>query len=86
MFYYYLMAIFILMALGAVKIDGWSSALLLSLAALASSPVFELPSKKLKWAIVIVLTSAAIMLFPDIEQYRQAFEQSLETAPIPTKD
>ena len=86
MLHYYLMAIFIFMALGAIKIDGWSSAVLLILAALASSPAFQLPSKKIKWLIVIALTSFALILFPDIEQYRAAFEQSLETAPIKQQD
>ncbi|MDH5518426.1 MAG: hypothetical protein OEY36_11515 [Gammaproteobacteria bacterium] len=86
MLHYYLMAIFIFMALGAIKIDGWISAFLLILATLATSPVLQLPSKKLKWLIVILLTSIAIMLFPDVDQYRQAFEQSLETAPIKQQD
>lgn len=86
MLHYYLMAIFIFMALGAIKIDGWASALLLILATLASSPAFQLPSKKIKWLIVIALTSVALILFPDIEQYREAFEQSLETAPIKQQD
>lgn len=82
MLHYYLMAILLLMALGAIKVDGWLSAILLIVAMLASSPMFELPSKKLKWAIVILLILIAILLFPDIENYRQAFEQSLETSPI----
>jgi hypothetical protein len=86
MLHYYLMAILLLMALGAIKINGWISAVLLVLAMLASSPMFELPSKKLKWAIVLLLVIIAIVLFPDIEQYREAFEKSLETAPIPPKN
>lgn len=86
MLHYYLMAIFIFMALGAFKIDGWVSAILLILATLACSPAFELPSKKIKWLIVIILAAIAILLFPNIEQYREAFEQSLETAPITNQD
>ncbi|MDH5423432.1 MAG: hypothetical protein OEY29_00390 [Gammaproteobacteria bacterium] len=86
MLHYYLMAVFIFMALGAFKIDGWISAILLILATLACSPVFELPSKKIKWLIVLILAVLAILLFPDIEQYREAFEQSVETAPIIRQD
>lgn len=82
MLHYYLMAIFIFMALGAFKIDGWISVILLLLATFACSPMFQLPSKKVKWLIVFVLVAIAIYMFPDIEQYREAFEQSLETAPI----
>ncbi|MCK5336714.1 MAG: hypothetical protein KAQ67_11150 [Gammaproteobacteria bacterium] len=82
MLHYYFMAIFIFMALGAIKIDGWVSAILLILATLASSPMFELPSRKIKWLIVFILVAVAIFLFPDIEQYREAFEQSLDTTPI----
>lgn len=82
MLHYYLMAIFIFMALGAFKIDGWVSVILLLLATFACSPMFQLPSKKVKWLIVFILVAIAIYMFPDIEQYREAFEQSLETAPI----
>ena len=82
MLHYYLMAIFIFMALGAFKIDGWVSVILLLLATFACSPMFQLPSKKIKWLIVFILVAIAIYMFPDIEQYREAFEQSLETAPI----
>lgn len=80
--HYYLMAIFIFMALGAFKIDGWVSVILLLLATFACSPMFQLPSKKVKWLIVFILVAIAIYMFPDIEQFREAFEQSLETAPI----
>jgi hypothetical protein len=82
MLHYYLMAIFIFMALGAFKIDGWISAILLLIATFACSPMFQPPSKKVKWLIVFVLAAIAIFLFPDIDQYREAFEQSLETTPI----
>ena len=82
MLHYYFMAIFIFMALGAIKIDGWVSAILLILATLASSPMFELPSRKIKWLIVFILVAVAIFLFPDSEQYREAFEESLDTTPI----
>lgn len=82
MLHYYFMAIFIFMALGAFKIDGWISAILLLLATFACSPMFELPSKKIKWSIVFILAAIAIFLFPDVELYREAFEQSLETQPI----
>lgn len=86
MLHYYLMAIFIFMALGAFKIDGWVSTVLLLLATMACSPMFQLPSKKLKWAIVFVFAALAIAFFPDIEQYREAFEQSLDTTPISKQD
>lgn len=86
MLHYYLMAIFIIMSLGAIKIDGWLSAILLILATFACSPMFAPPSKKIKWIIVIILTLIAIILFPDIEQYREAFEESLDTAPINKQD
>ena len=86
MLHYYLMAIFIFMALGAFKIDGWISVILLLLATFACSPMFQLPSKKIKWLIVFLLVAVAVYFFPDIEQYREAFEQSLETAPIKKPD
>ena len=86
MFYYYLMAIYLIAALAAIKIDGWISALLLIISMLACSPVFKPPSKAIKWSLVVILTIIAIWLFPDIEQYRENFEQSLDTAPIKPQD
>jgi len=82
MLHYYLMAIFIFMALGAFKIDGWISVIVLLLATFACSPMFQLPSKKIKWLIVAILLAIALFFFPDVEQYREAFEQSLDTTPI----
>jgi len=86
MLHYYLMATLLLLALAAIKIDGWVSAFILIIAMLASSPVFELPKKKIKWLIVSVLVILALVLFPDIENYREEFEQSLETKPLPTEE
>lgn len=80
------MAILLLLALAAIKIDGWLSALLLLLAMIISSPVVNLPQKKIKWLIVALLFILALFLFPDIERYREAFEQSLETSPVTPED
>ena len=82
MLHYYSMAFLLLIALAAVKIDGWVSAILLIIAMFITSPVFVFPQKKIKWIVVGSLIALAIIFFPDIEQYREAFEQSLETEPL----
>ena len=82
MLHYYSMAFLLLLALAAVKIDGWVSAILLIIAMFITSPVIVFPQKKIKWLIVGSLIALAIVFFPDIEQYREAFEQSLETKPL----
>jgi len=86
MLHYYLMATLLLLALAAIKIDGWLSAIILIIAMLASSPVFELPRKKIKWIMVAALIILAFILFPDVERYREAFEESLETKPLPVEE
>ena len=82
MLHYYSMAFLLLLALAAVKIDGWVSAILLIVAMFITSPVIVFPQKKIKWIVVLSLIALAIFFFPDIEQYREAFEQSLETKPL----
>lgn len=86
MLHYYVMAILLLIALAAFKIDGWLSTLLLILAMIVSSPVVVFPQKGIKWLLVAILFLLALWQFPDIERYRQAFEEQLETQPLPKKD
>lgn len=82
MLHYYVMAILLLVALAAFKIDGWLSCLLLIIAMIVSSPVVVFPQKQLKWLLVAILFGLALWQFPDVERYRQAFEESLETQPL----
>lgn len=86
MLHYYSMAFLLLLALAAIKIDGWASALLLIIAMFITSPVIVFPQKKIKWIVVGTLILLAMVFFPDIEQYREAFEQSLETLPLSTEE
>ena len=86
MLHYYLMAVLLLMALAAFKIDGWISTILLLIAMVVSSPVIEFPKKQIKWLILVLLVAIALWHFPDIENYREAFEQSLQTQPVTGKE
>jgi len=86
MLHYYVMAILLLIALAAFKIDGWLSTVLLILAMIVSSPVVVFPQKAIKWLLVAILFLLALWQFPDIERYREAFEEQLETQPLPKKD
>jgi len=79
------MALLLLIALAAFKIDGWLSTLLLILAMIVSSPVVVLPKKSFKWLLVGILFVLALWQFPDIERYREAFEEQLETQPLPVE-
>lgn len=84
MAHYYLMAVLLLLALAAFKIDGWISTIVLLIAMIVSSPVVALPKKKIKWLIVALLLAIALWFFPDVNRYREAFEESLETSPVPS--
>lgn len=68
------MALLLLLALAAIKIDGWFSAVLLIIAMLFSSPAINMPSKSLRWGLIITFVALALLFFPDINQYREAFE------------
>lgn len=83
---YYLMATLLLLALAAIKIDGWLSAFLLIIAMLLASPGVKFPIKYLKALLVTGLCLLALLAFPDIEGYREAFENSLQTEALPSPE